>query len=296
MISDYRCFFCFVRAFERLLEKEEISVDEKGSFIIDMISLYQNSYNNFSAPLFSRELHHILCRYTNNPDPYFEEKKENNQEALLMVPDLEKLIFKSKDTFDTALRIAIAGNIIDFAANDNFNMHSTIQRALTSKFAIDHSVQLKEALKNADNVLYLGDNAGEIIFDKLFIRTLNHSKVTYVVRSGPILNDATMEDADFAGMKEFANVISSGYDAPSTIPGKSGTEFKQFFNEADVIISKGQGNLEGLIGLNDKRTFFLLLVKCDVIAEFIGVEKNSFVVFNSLYGKNHHKRENLKKE
>jgi uncharacterized protein with ATP-grasp and redox domains len=285
MISDWRCFFCFIRAFERLLEKEKISGEDKGSFIIDMISLYQNTRNDFSAPLFSRELHHILRRYTNNPDPYFEEKKENNQEALLMVPELEKIISKSKDDFNTALRIAIAGNIIDFAANDDFNMHSAIQKALTSKFAIDHSVQLKEALKNAGNVLYLGDNAGEIIFDKLFIRTFNHSRVTYVVRSGPVLNDATLEDAEFAGMKELANVISSGYDAPSTIPDKSSNEFQQFFNEADVIISKGQGNLEGLIGLNDKRIFFLLMVKCDVISEFIGVDKNSFVVFNSSYQK-----------
>ena len=295
MISDYRCFFCFIRAFEKLLEKEELSGVKKGSFIIDMISLYQNSYHSFSAPLFSRELHYILRKYTNNPDPYLKEKKENNQEALRMVPYLEKLISESEDTFNTALRIAIAGNIIDFAANDDFNMHSTIQRALTSKIAIDHSVQLKEAIKNADNVLYLGDNAGEIVFDKLFIRTLNHSRVTYVVRSGPILNDATMEDAEFAGMKELANVISSGYDAPSTIPDKSGREFQQFFNEADVIISKGQGNLEGLIALNDKRIFFLLMVKCDVMSEFIGVDKNSFVVFNSSYQKPDYGKVDLKK-
>src|SRR4030043_1369193 len=240
MISDYRCFFCFVRAFERLLEKEKLSNDTKSSFIIDMINLYQNSQNNFSAPLFSRELHKILRGYTNNPDPYIKEKKENNEQALGMVPDLEKIISKSKDPFNTALRIAIAGNIIDFAANDNYNLQATIQKALTAKFAIDHSEQLKKESEIADTILFLGDNAGEIVFDKLFIRTMDHSGLTYVVRGAPVLNDATIKDAEFAGMDEVANVISNGYDAPSTIPDKSSKEFQKYFREADIIISKGQ--------------------------------------------------------
>jgi uncharacterized protein with ATP-grasp and redox domains len=123
------------------------------------------------------------------------------------------------------------------------------------------------------------------IFDKLFIRTMNHPDLNYVVRGGPILNDATMEDAEFAGMGEIARVISNGYDAPSTIPEKSSKEFQQYFEEADIIISKGQGNLEGLIALNDKRIFFLLMVKCDVISEFLKVEKNNLVVYNSSYRK-----------
>ncbi len=283
MISDYRCFFCFVRAFERLLEKEKLSNDTKSSFIFDMINLYQNSQNNFSAPLFSRELHKILRGYTNNPDPYIKEKKENNEQALRMVPDLEKIILKSKDPFNTALRIAIAGNIIDFAAKDSFNLQTTIQKALTAEFAIDHTEQLKKESERAKSILYLGDNAGEIVFDELFIRTMNHPGLTYVVRDGPILNDATMEDAEFAELKEIAKVISNGYDAPSTILDKSSKEFQQYFKEADIIISKGQGNLEGLIALNDKRIFFLLMVKCDVISEFLKVAKKSLVVFNSSY-------------
>jgi uncharacterized protein with ATP-grasp and redox domains len=283
MISDYRCFFCFVRAFERLLNKEEISSDAKGSFITEMINLYLHSRNNFFAPIFSRELHHILRGYTNNPDPYHEEKIENNKQALLMLPDLEDTILKSKDPFNTALRIAIAGNILDFAANDTFNLQATVQKALTSEFVIDHSEQLKNELERADKVLYIGDNAGKILFDKLFILTIDHPDMTYVVRGAPILNDVTMEDAEFAGIWEIARVISNGYDAPSTIPDKSSKEFQKYFREADIIISKGQGNLEGLLDLNDKRIFFLLMVKCDVIAEFLKVPKNSLVVYNSSY-------------
>lgn len=281
MISDHRCFFCFVRAFEKLLEKESISDEAKSSFTLEMISLYQNKRSNFSAPLFSRELHHILRSYTHNPDPYKKVKKENNDQAVNMLPELEYIIQQSEDRFNTALRLAIAGNIIDFAASDNFDLQTTIDKALLSEFAIDHSVQLKVEIKKANSILYLGDNAGEIVFDKLFIQVINQPNTTFVVRGSPVINDATIEDAQYIGMKEVVNVISNGYDAPSTIPNKSSKQFQKYFREADLIISKGQGNLEGLLPLNDNRIFFLLMVKCDVIAEFLKVEKGSMVVYNS---------------
>jgi len=286
MISDYRCFFCFVRAFEKLLEKENITNEAKALFSLDMIRLYQKRHKNFSAPLFSRELHKVLKNYTQNPDPYKAEKKKNNDQAINMLPELENIMQQSEDTFSTALRLSIAGNIMDFAANNTFNLQATIGSALSTEFAIDHSDILKHKIEKAKTVLYLGDNAGEIVFDKLLIREINHPDLTYVVRGAPIINDATMEDADYTGMKEIANVITSGYDVPSTIIDKSSKQFQQYFRESDIILSKGQGNLEGLLPLNDDRIFFLLMVKCDVIAEFLKVRKNSFIVFNPSCSKN----------
>lgn len=281
MISDYRCFFCFTRAFEKLIEKENISNEAKNCFTRDIINLFQNNWDKFTAPEFSRELFGILRSYTLNPDPYKRVKKENNDQALRMFPELENIIRQSKDPFDTALRLAIAGNIIDLAANDNFDLQATIDKALNSEFAIDHSKQFKEAIENAKTVLYLGDNAGEIVFDKLFIEIINHPDLIFVVRGAPVINDATMEDAEYTGMKEVAKVISSGYDAASTIPEKSSEQFRKYFREADIIISKGQGNMEGLFPLNDKRIFFLLMVKCDVMAEFLKIKKGSLVVYNN---------------
>jgi uncharacterized protein with ATP-grasp and redox domains len=281
MISDHRCFFCFTRAFERLIEKANISSEAKNSFTFEMINLYRNKWDELISPEFSRELHSILRNYTNNPDPYKQEKKENNDQALGMFLDLEKKVQRSTDPFNTALRLAIAGNIIDFAANDNFNLQATIDKALTAEFAIDHSKQLEQKLKNAKLVLYLADNAGEIVFDKLFIETIKHPNLIYVVRGAPVINDATMEDAEYTGMSNVARVISNEYDAPSTILHKSGKTFQSWFKAADLIISKGQGNLEGLIPLNDDRLFFLLMVKCDVMAEFLKVKKESFVVYNT---------------
>ena len=281
MISDHRCFFCFTRAFEKLLEKENISNEAKKSFTFEMIRLYQNNWDNFIAPEFARELHCTLRNYTLNPDPYKKEKKENNDHALSLVPELKEMIGQSGNPFDTALRFAIAGNIIDFAANDNFNLQATLDSAVDSVFAIDHSERLRNALSKAETVLYLGDNAGEIVFDKLFIETINHPNLIFVVRGAPVINDVTMEDAEYVGMSNAAKVISNGYDAPSTILHKSGKTLQHWFKEADLIISKGQGNLEGLIQLNDARVFFLLMVKCDVMAEFLKVKKESFVVYNT---------------
>lgn len=281
MISDYRCFYCLVRSFEKLLEKEPIPAEAKNSFTIDMINLYLAHQNKLLTPDFARDLHRILRGYTNNHDPYKEEKRQNNIQALEMVPEIQKIIDHSSDPFVTALRLAIAGNIIDFAANQTFDLEETINKSLTTPFAIDHSEQLRSAVKQAESILYAGDNAGEIVFDKLFIKTMGHKKVTFAVRGMPVLNDATIEDADFTDIHEVAKVISNGYDAPSTIVDKSSDEFRNHFHKASLIISKGQGNLEGLLPLNDKRIFFLLMVKCDVMAEFLNVIKGSFVVFNS---------------
>jgi len=280
MISDYRCFYCFTRAFERLISRDGISAEAKDSFTRDMVKLYAENWGKHNSPLFARELHSLLRAYTGVIDPYKQEKKLYNDIALGLQPDMKRLLSRSRDPFNTALRLSIAGNIIDFAVNDTFNLHATIDRVLKSRFAIDHSVLLKKALDSARSVLYLGDNAGEIVFDKLFIETIGHPGLVYAVRGAPVINDATLEDAEYVGMSETARVVSNGFDAPSTVVSESSLEFRKLFNEADLIISKGQGNLEGLMDLNDKRIFFLLMVKCNVMAEFIKVEKDSFVVFN----------------
>jgi len=280
MISDYRCFYCFTRAFEKLLQIENISVDAKNSFTHDMVSMYHKNWGDLNSPEFARELHCLLKSYTLNTDPYKEEKKRYNDLAIKLVTDLKNNVLKSADPFGTALRLAIAGNIIDFAVNDKFDLQATIEMALKTEFALDHSRQLKNAVNNSESVLYLGDNAGEIVFDKLFIETINHPRLIYAVRGAPVINDATLDDSEYIGMNRVAKVISNGYDAPSTIVHKSSSEFQDYFNKADLIISKGQGNLEGLLPMNDNRIYFLLMVKCDVMAEFLKVGKGNLVVFN----------------
>jgi len=281
VISDYRCFFCFARAFERLIEKENLEPEEKKHFANDMFGLFNEVKHDFSIPKLSRELHVLLKKYSNNLDPYKEAKKQSNDLVLSMYPDLKEIVFQSENQFETALRLAIAGNIIDYGIGNHFDLQATIDKVLNSDFAIDDSLHLKQALSEAKTVLFLGDNCGELVFDKLFIETIMHPNLIYAVRGEPVINDVTLEDAKYVGMDIVADVISNGYDAPSTILEHCSSEFLEVFNRADVIISKGQGNLEGLLGKTTKDVYFLLMVKCEVIADALGVRKGDFVVMKN---------------
>ncbi|NJK96088.1 MAG: DUF89 family protein [Bacteroidales bacterium] len=263
-----------------MIDKEKLSIENKNKFTMQMAELYSELINNnsFSAPAFSRELHLILQGYTLNPDPYKDIKRLSNEQVLQMYPELKNTIRNSANPFQTALRLAIAGNIIDFGIDNQYDLHTTINKVLTEQFAADDSQALHNEIAKAKTILYLGDNAGEIVFDKLFLELLKHPDVYFAVRNQPIINDATIEDAKYIGMDKIAKVISNGYDAPSTILKHCSDEFLEVFHRADVIISKGQGNLEGLLGKTDKNIFYLLMVKCDVIANALGVKRGEFVV------------------
>lgn len=278
IISDYRCYFCFAKAFERLLEKSELEPDAKKQFASEMFGLFNHGKTGFSIPKMSRELHVLLKQHSKDPDPYKEQKRQSNDLVLSMYPELKDLVFHSGNYFDTSLRLAIAGNIIDYGISNSFDLHSTIDKVLNSDFAIDDSLELKQALSEAKTVLYMGDNCGEMVFDKLFIETIMHSNLIYAVRGEPVINDVTLEDALYVGMDRVADLVSNGYDAPSTLLEHCSPDFLDVFNRADVVISKGQGNLEGLLGKTTKDVYFLLMVKCEVIADALGVRKGDFVV------------------
>lgn len=278
VISDYRCYFCFSRAFERLLEKSELEPEAKKQFASEMFGLFNHGKAGFSIPKMSRELHVLLKQHSNDPDPYQEQKRQSNDLILSMYPELKELVFQSGNYFDTALRLAIAGNIIDYGIGNHFDLQGTIDTVLNSEFAIDDSLELKQDLSEAKTVLYLGDNCGEMVFDKLFIETIMHPNLIYAVRGEPVINDVTLEEARYVGLDRVADLVSNGYDAPSTLLEHCSPEFLEVFNRADVVISKGQGNLEGLLGKTDKEVYFLLMVKCEVIADALGVRKGDFVV------------------
>jgi len=274
---DHRCFYCFARAFEKLLDTEGMDEVLKQGFTAKMSRLYIEKGNNYSAPAFSRELYVYLRELSGNADPHKASKKKYNDIAMSLFPSLKEKVRASADPFATSLHLAVAGNIIDLGAHDDFDIHLAIEQVLNTGFALDHSAFLKESAAKAETILYLGDNAGEIVFDKLFIETLNHPNVIFAVRGAPVINDITMEDASYVNMNEVARVISNGYDAPSTILEKCSAEFIEVFNRADLIISKGQGNLEGLLEVKDKKIFFMLMAKCNVIAELLKVRKGDFI-------------------
>jgi uncharacterized protein with ATP-grasp and redox domains len=177
------------------------------------------------------------------------------------------------------LRLSIGGNIIDFGPTQDFDLDGTLSRVLETPLAIDHSKVLKEKIRTAKDILYLGDNTGEIVLDKLFLETIAHPNVTFVVRERPILNDATIDDAIETGIdKVAAGIMTNGDDAPSTLLHRTSSEFNEKFFSADLIISKGMGNLEGLIDVKRENLFFVLIVKCAHMASLLGANNGDFVV------------------
>jgi uncharacterized protein with ATP-grasp and redox domains len=172
--------------------------------------------------------------------------------------------------------LAIAGNIIDLAANSSYDLWATVQRVLDQPFAIDDSEAFRDALASADTLLYLADNAGETVFDRVLIETLERP-VLYAVKGGPVLNDATMDDALAAGLDEVADLVSTGSDAPGTVLGTCSAEFRRLYEEAQLIVAKGQANYETLSG-EGERLFFLLQTKCPVIAQDVGVPQGGVVL------------------
>jgi len=209
-------------------------------------------------------------------NPYQKIKQKNIKEALSLYPSLKETIEKSNDRLLTAIRFAIAGNVIDFGVNIKFDINKEINEIIRKKFAIFDYKKFKELLAHSKAILYIGDNAGEAVFDRILIEEMK-KPVTYVVRGVPVINDVTHEDAVQAGIDKVATIVSSGTSAPGLILKTCNPEIKSLFEKAEFIISKGQGNYEGLS--NERYPiFFLLKAKCWVIANDLGVNDGDIIL------------------
>jgi uncharacterized protein with ATP-grasp and redox domains len=232
-----------------------------------------------TPPEMGATIHRIIREETGEADPYRSVKTDSNRIALDILPRLRDRITDSEDPFATALRLAIAGNIMDFAimtSLDESFIVETIEGALTSPLSIDDVDELKAAVEAASSILYLCDNAGEIVLDGLLLEQLPRERVTVVVRGSPVLNDATMEDAEVAGISSLASVIDNGSDTPGTLLEECSPDFRARFWQADVVISKGQGNYETLSGI-DREVFHLLKAKCSIASRDLGCEVGDIV-------------------
>ncbi len=220
-----------------------------------------------------------ISEISGNPDPYKKIKKKNMDEAISLLPMLEEIIDKSDDRLLTAIRFAIAGNVIDLGVNREFDIKTALNEVLTQDFAIFDYDDFKQKLAETDEILYLGDNSGEAVFDKILIREIG-KPVTFVVKEKPIINDITINEAKYLGIDKIAKIISSGMEAPGTIINMCNDEFVKKFYSSKIIISKGQGNYEGLSGINVP-IFFMLRAKCPVIAKDINVPIDSIILENN---------------
>lgn len=226
-----------------------------------------------NGPYMSCLIHKIIKEQTNCADPYQSIKRDFNEAALKLYDYLEKSVQNSPYPFERAIRFAASANIIDFGLSSDITMEQvkeTLQDSLSGKLQANTPQELEQEIQKARKILYLGDNCGEIVIDKLLLTRMPGEKVTFVVKGQPVLNDAIMADAEFAGITNLVRVIDNGSDVPGTILRLCSDEFLKEFAEADLIIAKGQGNYECLNDLKDKNIFFLFKVKCPVVAEDTG--------------------------
>lgn len=220
-----------------------------------------------SPPAMAKVLHDIIRGIVTAEDPYREKKKASNDLAVRLYPGLRREVLAAADPLEQAVRLTIAANIIDFGAKSGLkeqDVHDAVEDAMQGPFDGDVRA-FKEMVDEAQNILYLADNAGEIVFDKLLLEQLPCEKITLAVRGGPVINDATLEDAEVAGIEEFVPVIANGSKVPGTVLSDCSPEFRKVFEKSDLIIAKGQGNYETLSDCR-KRIVFLLKVKCPVVA------------------------------
>lgn len=219
---------------------------------------------------------------TGQADPYHLLKGRMNRIALDLLPALTDTARRQPDPREAIVRLAIAGNLLDAGSKTRLAPEdmSAHLHAIWDRLLVGSVADLFHAAQAARRILYLADNAGEIVFDRLLIETLPVEKITVAVRGFPVINDATLEDAETAGILRLVPVISNGSDAPGTVVEECSEEFRACFNSADLIIAKGQGNYETLSN-TDKNVFFLLTVKCPLIAADIGAPVGALVIKNA---------------
>lgn len=233
-----------------------------------------------TPPAMGQEIHRIIRRESGVADPYADVKERFNALALGLYDDLKDMVARSSDRFETAIRLAMAGNIIDFGAAATVTdeaLSASIRDSLMRLLDRESLEALRDGVRTAGSILYLCDNAGEIVFDRVFIEELPRDRVTAVVRGAPVINDATLADAERVGLTGIVRVIDNGSDAPGTILSDCSDEFRKAFEEADVVIAKGQGNYETLSDAG-RPVFYVLRVKCPVIARDSGFSVGSCMI------------------
>jgi len=227
-----------------------------------------------TPPQVASRVYPLIGRLLEKRDLYAEQKAEATRHAAGLVSEAAALAAREPDALTAALKAAVAGNVIDLAATHTFDLKEEIAKIFQTPFAVDDTASLKTALASAREVMVVGDNAGEHLFDKLLLQSLKtlypHLKLTYAVRGAPIINDITYAQAQSAGIGEVAEILDSGVDTPGLDLSRASQAFMRRYEASDVIIAKGMGNYECLDDTATRPTWFLLKIKCEVVAASLG--------------------------
>ena len=261
-------------------DDEKLKMEIMGDIFNYLSQTFKEGTNSNST---GSTMHAIIKQKTGCEDPYYQEKIESNKLALKYLDDVKKII-KEDNSLENYVKIAIIGNILDFGAFTlDDDIESVIKNSLKKDLTIKDIEDFENSLKTHDRVLYLVDNTGEIVFDKLLLAKIKEYSldITIAVKSEPILNDACMGEALDAGLDEFGDIVEIGAGTVGYVDSKISDEFREIFDSHKFIISKGMGNYEGLteIDLSNKDIYFLLCAKCNTISRDIGVNLHDMLLF-----------------
>ena len=237
-----------------------------------------------TPPWVVRDVYEYLAKKVNSEDPLEQIKQDSITAALKLIPFVQSKLDLSSDKLFTAIKASVAGNVIDFASKEQFDLTHEIQNVFDTSFAINDYVLLKEKLNSIDKLMILADNSGENVFDKVLLETLKnlypHIVLYYATRGKPVINDITTKEAYQIGIDEIANIVDSGVDTPGYDKSRASTSFNKLYESMPLIIAKGMGNFECLESFNDKRIFFLLKVKFDVVSNAVNEKVGSIILKN----------------
>lgn len=283
MKVHYECASCFLRQTREALDLATDDESLKMDITEKVVKLVSETYRRGAVSNFiGTEVHRTIKNETGNNDPYIKEREISNDIALDFLPQVEKILGQ-KNKLENYVKVAIAGNVIDFGALGlEMDMEALIIKTMKKYPTIDNTKELENELKLSKTVLYLADNIGEIVFDKILIEKIKEYDVdvTVALKEKPILNDACIEDALKIGLDKVAKLTSTGTDSIGIIEADVSQEFMDLFNKSDMIIAKGVGNYEGLgeMNLKDKPVYCLLNAKCKPVARDIGVNLGDNIV------------------
>jgi damage-control phosphatase, subfamily I len=272
MHTDPACVPCFLRGAMATAQLLHLSTADQQRFATEAGSLAARHDPACSPAMLGQQVQRCL-RAIAGPDPYATIKETSNTLAWRLLPEVAARIAAAPDRFEAALRYSIAGNCIDFGKGHDIGepeVLATLERLAAVRLDMELVERLRRLCDAARRIVFLADNAGEVVFDRLLLERLPIGRVTVIVRGSPVINDATMADACRARLADFARIIDSGSDAPGTVVTDLARPAWDALTQADLVIAKGQGNYESLEP-SSRDHVHLLLVKCAVVATQTGL-------------------------
>lgn len=289
----YECLTCIIAQVLTVAKMLGFSEEKKEAAMRESLAYLSGANYEGCTPESMGELWTLLLKYGDTDDPYATVKSLCNREAMKMESHVRQAIQRSDDPFFCALKYAVAGNLVDYGLEHPVSLEEQnrqVDALAATPFIQDDSASLKSMLKSAKTLLYLCDNAGEVLFDKLLIEEIHREfpqiAITCVVKGKPVLNDVTITDAMEVGLDAVARVIDNGDGSPGMVLHRTSETFRAAYAQADVVISKGQGNFESLLDEERESLFFLFMTKCEAICRMVGTPKLSILCLQNKHESN----------